>query len=80
MPHDRSVRLRCEPLGLRAVGAETDADTVDFYRAIGFAVEILSEQYPAAVQRRVQVASDRSARVFWDTGCERRSPGSDVPR
>ena len=36
----------CEQLGLRALEAETDADAVDFCRAIGFAVESLGERHP----------------------------------
>jgi N-acetylglutamate synthase-like GNAT family acetyltransferase len=34
----------CELLGLRALEAETDADGVDFYRAVGFAVESLGQR------------------------------------
>jgi ribosomal protein S18 acetylase RimI-like enzyme len=35
----------CAYLGLRAVEAEADADTVDFYRAIGFAVDSPGEGF-----------------------------------
>jgi CubicO group peptidase (beta-lactamase class C family) len=35
----------CEHLGLRAVETQTDADAVGFYRAIGFSVSSLGEQY-----------------------------------
>src|SRR5439155_21653092 len=35
----------CEHLGLRAVEAEPDADAVDFYRAVGFAVESLGKRF-----------------------------------
>jgi ribosomal protein S18 acetylase RimI-like enzyme len=35
----------CEHLGLRAIEASTDADAVDFYRAVGFAVERVGERF-----------------------------------
>jgi hypothetical protein len=35
--------------------AETDADAVDFYRAIGFAVENLGERYPGVERRRCRL-------------------------
>jgi len=45
----------CEQLGLRALEAETDADAVEFYRAIGFAVESLGERYPGAERFRCRL-------------------------
>ncbi len=35
----------CEQLGLRALEAESDADAVEFYRTIGFAVASLGERH-----------------------------------
>jgi CubicO group peptidase (beta-lactamase class C family)/N-acetylglutamate synthase-like GNAT family acetyltransferase len=35
----------CELLGLRAIDAQSDADTVEFFRAAGFAVERAGEQF-----------------------------------
>jgi CubicO group peptidase (beta-lactamase class C family) len=35
----------CELLGLRAIEADTDVDAVDFFRAIGFSVESIGEQF-----------------------------------
>lgn len=45
----------CEHLGLRAVEAETDAEAVDFYRVLGFAVESLREQYPGVERFRCRL-------------------------
>lgn len=42
----------CEQLGLRMLEAETDAHTVDFYRAIGFTVASLGERYPGVERFR----------------------------
>ena len=44
-----------EHLGLRAVEAETDVDAVDFYRAVGFAVERLGERYPGVERFRCRL-------------------------
>jgi CubicO group peptidase (beta-lactamase class C family) len=45
----------CEQLALRRLEAETDADAVDFYRAIGFAVESLGERYPGVERFRCRL-------------------------
>jgi CubicO group peptidase (beta-lactamase class C family) len=45
----------CDQLGLRAVEAETDADAVGFYRAVGFAVERLGERYPGVERFRCRL-------------------------
>jgi CubicO group peptidase (beta-lactamase class C family) len=45
----------CEHLGLRAVEAETDGEAVDFYRAIGFAVESLGERFPGVERFRCRL-------------------------
>jgi len=45
----------CEHLGLRAVEADSDAEAVDFYRAIGFAVESLGERYPSVERFRCRL-------------------------
>lgn len=45
----------CEQLALRMLEAETDADAVDFYRAIGFAVESLGERYPGVERFRCRL-------------------------
>ena len=45
----------CEQLGLRALEAEIDADAVDFYRAIGFAVESLNERDPEVERFRCRL-------------------------
>lgn len=44
-----------ERLGLGAVEAETDADAVDAYRTIGFAVESLGERYPGVERFRCRL-------------------------
>ncbi|MBN2984082.1 MULTISPECIES: GNAT family N-acetyltransferase [Cohnella] len=36
----------------RAIVAETDADAVDFYRSVGFAIESLGEKYPGVERFR----------------------------
>jgi ribosomal protein S18 acetylase RimI-like enzyme len=52
----RSLVFRaCEQLALRTLEAETDADAVDFYRAIGFAVEKLGERYPGVERFRCRL-------------------------
>jgi ribosomal protein S18 acetylase RimI-like enzyme len=45
----------CVHLGLRVVEAETDADAVDAYRAIGFTVESLGERYPGVERFRCRL-------------------------
>lgn len=45
----------CEQLGLRALEAETDADAIDFYRAIGFTVESLGERFPEVERFRCRL-------------------------
>lgn len=45
----------CEHLGLRAVEAETDVEAVDFYCAIGFAVESLGDRYPGVERYRCRL-------------------------
>ena len=45
----------CAQLGLRAVEAETDADAVDVYRALGFAVESIGERYPGVERFRCRL-------------------------
>ena len=45
----------CEQLALRMLEAESDADAVDFYRAIGFAVENLGERYPGVERFRCRL-------------------------
>ncbi len=45
----------CEHLALRTVEAETEADAVGFYRALGFAVEKLGERYPGAERFRCRL-------------------------
>lgn len=45
----------CEYLALRALEAETDADAVDFYRALGFEVETLGDLYPGVERFRCRL-------------------------
>ena len=45
----------CELLGLRAVEAETDADAVGFYRAVGFTVEGLGQRHPGVERFRCRL-------------------------
>jgi CubicO group peptidase (beta-lactamase class C family) len=45
----------CELLGLRAVEAETDADAVGFYRAVGFTVEGLDQRHPGVERFRCRL-------------------------
>jgi ribosomal protein S18 acetylase RimI-like enzyme len=45
----------CAQLGLHAVEAETDADAVDVYRALGFAVESIGERYPGVERFRCRL-------------------------
>jgi CubicO group peptidase (beta-lactamase class C family)/ribosomal protein S18 acetylase RimI-like enzyme len=49
----------CDQLSLRAVEAETDADAVDFYRAVGFAVESRGERYPGVERFRCRLELPR---------------------
>ena len=48
----RLVRHVCDEHHARTVGAETDADAVGFYRALGFTVESLGERYPGRERYR----------------------------
>ena len=51
----RLVYGACEHVGLRAIEAETDADAVGFYRAVGFAVASLGEGRPGVERFRCRL-------------------------
>jgi ribosomal protein S18 acetylase RimI-like enzyme len=44
-----------EQFGLRGLEAETDADAIGFYRAVGFTVERLGERYPGVERFRCRL-------------------------